>query len=260
MKKLLGLLALSVSLFSCSTGGKSPEQLKTELTKEIPGITKIDSVNKTPVAGVYEVVVGRKIFYVSADGKYLFFGNIIDPRSKKSLTEERTSELSKIDVKLLPIDLAIKEVNGTGKRVLYVFSDSRCPYCQMFEKQIVPLLQDTTIYTFLFPLPMHPEAKTDSQKIWCSENRAKAWMDWMRNKVELPANTKCDTSGLDKVYKLGTDLIQVEGTPTLILSNGQIIPGALPADKLLQRMDEASGIKPVVTAAPAAPKAATPSK
>lgn len=259
MKKLLVLLMLGVGLAACNNGSKSPDQIKTDLVKQIPGIGKIDAVNKSPVDGVYEVVIGRKVFYVTNDGKYLFFGNLIDVASKKSMTEKRTQELSKIDPSLLPLDLAIKVVNGTGKRVLYVFSDPECPYCQMFEKQIAPMLTDTTVYTFLFPLPMHAQAKPDSQKIWCSPDRAKAWTDWMRNKVALPTNTSCDTSALDKVYKLGTEVVQVEGTPTLILSNGQILPGAMPADQLLQQMDEASGIKPAAAPTPAsAPAASAP--
>ncbi|MCE3268850.1 MAG: thiol:disulfide interchange protein [Burkholderiales bacterium] len=258
MKKLLVLLMLGVGLSACNNNSKSADEIKADLVKQIPGIGKIDAVNKSPVEGVSEVVIGRKIFYVTNDGKYLFFGNLIDAVNKKSLTEQRTQELSKIDPKLLPLDLAIKEVNGTGKRVLYVFSDPECPYCQMFEKQIVPKLTDTTIYTFLFPLPMHAQAKPDSQKIWCSADKTKAWTDWMRNKVALPSNTNCDTSGLDKIYKLGTDVVQVEGTPTLILSNGQILPGAMPPDQLLQKMDEIDGVKPASAAASAPVEASAP--
>ena len=246
MKKLLVLLMLGAALTACSQsqsgGTKTPDQIKADLVKEIPGISKVDAVNKSPVDGVYEVVVGRKVFYVTANGKYLFFGNLIDPVNKKNLTDERTQQLSKIDPKQLPLDLAIKEVNGNGKRVLYVFSDPECPYCQMFEKQVAPQLADTTIYTFLFPLAMHPKAKPDSQKIWCSKDRSKAWVDWMRNKIAIPSDGSCDTSALDKVYKIGTDLVQVEGTPTLILSNGQILPGAMAAQDLIAQMDQAAGI------------------
>lgn len=242
---LLVVLASSIVLFGCNgTSGKSADQIKAELTKEIPGITKIDEVNKSPINGVYEVVVGRKIFYTTADGKYLFFGNIIDPVTKKSITEERTQQLSKVDWSKLPLDLAIKEVNGTGERKIAVFSDPDCPYCQMFEKQVVPQLANTTVYTFLFPLPMHPHAKPDSNAIWCSKDRAATWTAWMRNKTPLPTTANCDTSGLDKVYKVGTDLVQVEGTPTIILSNGQILPGMLPPDQLTAQMDQAAGVAP----------------
>lgn len=245
---VLIILASSMLMFGCNNNGngggaaKSTEQLKSELAKEIPGVPKIDEVNKSPINGIYEVVVGRKVFYVTADGKYLIFGNIVDPVSKKSLTEDRTQQLSKIDWNKLPLDLAIKEVNGTGERKLAVFSDPECPYCQMFERQVAPLLTNTTIYTFLFPLPMHQKAKPDAEAIWCSKDRTSVWTNWMRSKMPIPAGKKCDTSGLDKIYAVGTDVVQVEGTPTIILSNGQILPGMLPADQLISQMDQADGV------------------
>ena len=246
MKKVLFVLMTAALLVGCSKeitimgGGKSPDQLKTDLMQAIPGLAKIDAVNKSPVNGIDEVVVGRKVFYVTQDGKYLFFGNLIDVANKKSLTEERTQELSRIDWKQLPLELAIKDVHGNGTRKIAVFSDPDCPYCQMFEKQVVPNLKDTTVYTFLFPLPMHPNAKSDATKIWCSKNPAATWTAWMRNKTPLPTNVSCDTKDLAKIYKVGTDVVQVEGTPTIILSNGAILPGMLPADQLMAAMDKAS--------------------
>ena len=247
MKKLLILLATGIFLSSCgksmmSGGTKTPEQIKADLVKTMPGIAKIDSVNKSPVDGIYEVVIGRKVFYATMDGKYLFFGNLVDPVNKKSLTEDKVQQLSKVDVKQLPLELAIKEVNGNGQRQLFVFSDPDCPYCQMFEKQVAAKLTDTTIYTFLFPLPNHPDAKKHSQQIWCSKDKTKTWIDFMRDKKALPDETKCmDVAAIDKSIKLGTDVVGVEGTPTLILGNGQILSGMLPAEQLLQQMDEASG-------------------
>ncbi len=252
ISSLLVALAGAVIISGCngSSLGKSPEQIKAQLTKEIPDLTKIDEVRKSPINGIYEVVVGRKVFYTSTDGKYLIFGNIIDSATKKSITEARTQELNKIKWSDLPLDLAIKEVNGTGERKIVVFSDPECPYCQMFEKQVAPNLTNTTIYTFLFPLPMHKNAKAYSEAIWCSKDRANAWVQWMRNKTALPTNTSCDTSGLDKVYKIGGELVQVEGTPTIILANGHILPGMVPADQLISQMDEASGKAPKDASAP----------
>lgn len=247
MKNFIFATMLSLSLLACQINGntsnnaiKTPQQIEQQLTKQVPGLTKIDAVNPSQVSGIYEVVVGRKVFYVTTDGKYLFFGNLIDPVLKKSLTQDRLDQLSRIDFSKLPLDLAIKQVNGSGKRMLVVFSDPDCPYCQLFAKQIVPQLKDTTIYTFLFPLPQHQNAKADSAKIWCSSDRAATWQAWMEKQMPLPNNTNCDTSGLQTVYKLGTDVVQIEATPTLILANGQILQGALPPDQLLLQIDKAA--------------------
>jgi thiol:disulfide interchange protein DsbC len=246
LTKLVVILTSGVILFGCNqadSGVKNAEQLKADLMKEIPGIKSIDAINKSKIDNIDEVVVGRKVFYVTSDGKYLIFGNIIDPVNKKNLTEDRTAELSTVDWSKLPLDLAIKEVNGNGERKIAVFSDPDCPYCQMFEKQVVPNLKDTTVYTFLFPLPIHQNARRDSENIWCNKDRLATWVNWMRNKIDIPAVPNCDVSQLDTIYKVGTDEVQVEGTPTIILSNGQILSGVVPADQLIAKMDEVAAKK-----------------
>ncbi len=222
---------------------KTPEQIKAQLQKEIPIMTNIESISNGPVAGLYELVVGRKVFYVSNDGKYLVFGNIVDIASKKSLTEERDMELNKIDWNKLPLDSAIKEVNGNGKRKIAVFSDPDCPYCKMFEKQTVPNLKDTTVYVFLFPLTqIHPNSEMHSKQIWCSKDRVKTFKAWMTEDKALPSNTMCDVTGLDKGIAAARDLAQVEATPTLVLSNGQIVAGALPANLLRRARQTGHGL------------------
>lgn len=242
MKKILIGLLISASLVACNKSEtKSVDQIKTDLVKQVPGLTKIDQVNPTKIDGLYEVVVGRKIFYVSTDGKYAMFGNLVDLDSKQSVTEQRTQELSKIDFNKLPLDLAVKQVNGDGSRKIAVFTDPDCPYCKMFEKQVVAQLKDVTVYSFLFPLPIHPDAKTHAQQIWCSKDRTATFAAWMQKDTALPTDTSCDTSALDKVVKVGTDLVGVDGTPTIILSTGEIIPGMLPADQLNAKLDQLSG-------------------
>ena len=243
MKKLLTALLVSSVLFGCNKNNDpkqlSVDEIKAKMVKSIPGLPADVKLNKS-VNGMYEVSVGRKVFYVSNDGKYVLFGNLIDIDSKENLTEKRVSELSKIDFSKLPLDLAIKSVNGSGKRTLVVFSDPDCPYCQMFEKQIAPNLTDTTIYTFMFPLSIHPNAKSDTSKIWCSKDRTKTWQDWMRNQKALPSDVNCDTKGLDKIVDIANNVVHLDATPTLILANGQILQGMLPPDQLMKEMDAAS--------------------
>jgi thiol:disulfide interchange protein DsbC len=253
MKKiLLGLIA-SAALVACNNNGSSaaavsPDQIKADLVKQVPGLEKVDQVNPTQISGLYEVVVGRKIFYVSTDGKYALFGNLVDLSTKQSVTEKRTQELSKVDFSKLPLDLAIKQVNGDGSRKIAVFTDPDCPYCKMFEKQVVPQLKDVTIYSFMFPLPIHPNAADDAKKIWCSKDRATTWANWMQKDTPLPTDMSCDTSALEKVMQVGKDVVGVEGTPTIIFDDGELMPGMLPAEQLNAKLDQLSGKAPAANA------------
>ena len=92
MKKILIGLMISAALVACNKSTDSatvtPDQIKADLVKQVPGLTQVDQVNPTKISGLYEVVVGRKIFYVSTDGKYAVFGNMVDLGSKQSITEK----------------------------------------------------------------------------------------------------------------------------------------------------------------------------
>lgn len=248
MKKIVISLLAGLTLVACngsSSASVSPDKLKANLVKQIPGLPKIDQISPTKINGLYEVVVGRKLFYVSTDGKYAIFGNMVDLNTQQNLTEKRTEELSQIDFNKLPLDLAIKQVIGDGSRKIAVFTDPDCPYCKMFEKQVVNKLNNVTVYSFLFPLPSHPNAADHAKQIWCSKDRTAVWTAWMQKDVALPTDKSCDTSALDQVKKIGTDLVQLEATPTIILENGDILLGGYGADQLNPKLDAISkGSKP----------------
>jgi len=112
---------------------------------------KIDSVTRTPYAGIYEIVVGETIFYTDEKVSFFFKGDMIDARSQKNLTEDRLQKLSAIRFEDLPLDLAIKQVRGNGKRVVAIFSDPFCPYCKNLDRALLRE-NDITIYTFLYPI------------------------------------------------------------------------------------------------------------
>ena len=240
MKKFLFTLILTCSLItSCNNyKEKSIDQIKDNLLSQMPTLPKDIAIGKSPIDGVYEVIVGRKIFYVTVDGKYLLFGNIIDASKKKNLTEERVSQLNKINFKQLPLNLAITKVNGNGSNKLVIFSDPDCPYCQLFEKNVIPKLTDTTIYIFMYPLPMHPHAREHANQIWCGVNKVESWNVWMNERKMLP-NKPCDTNAIDTTIKMADNIVQVEATPTFVLENGQIIVGSVDANSLQQMMSDA---------------------
>ena len=160
------------------------QKVKAEMQKQIGDRAKVESVRPAPVAGLYEVAIGKDVIYTDASARYLIQGEIVDLKSGTNLTEQRINELNLIKWSDLPLADAIKTVKGNGSRQLAVFADPHCGYCKRLEKTLADL-ENATVYTFLIPM-LSADSHTTSKKIWCSADKSKTWSDWMNNAVTRP--------------------------------------------------------------------------
>jgi thiol:disulfide interchange protein DsbC len=191
---------------------------------------QIEQVGPAPWPGLYEVVTQGEIAYTNADGSLLFSGRVLDTKTHEDLTQKRWNEINSVDFSKLPFDLAIITVKGNGSRKLAVFSDPDCPYCQQLEQSLRDVT-NVTIYTFLYPLEsVHPDARNKAVKIWCSEDRSRAWSSWMLERT-APAAEACASNPTATLIELGTRL-KVNSTPTLFFDDGHRIAGAVPQEQL----------------------------
>jgi thiol:disulfide interchange protein DsbC len=226
-------------LFLCATSASANEaQIRKVLEPKLGG-AKIEGVQPAPIAGLWEVRFrterGMRLLYTDAAGNYVIDGNIHDLRTNKDLTEERLRKLNAIKFESLPLDLAVKVQRGNGKRVLAMFSDPYCPACRQFERTLAQV-DDITIYVFMYPV-IRPENADHSRAVWCSPDRAKAWLELAaapQPKVP-PAGAGCPNP-VDKVVDVGHKL-GVNSTPTLILANGERLTGGLRAEDLKDLLD-----------------------
>jgi len=201
---------------------------------------QIDAIEPAPVPGLYEVRFrtqqGVQVLYVDASGNYVIQGNIYDLRADRDLTEERLRKLNAIKFESLPLDLAVKIQRGDGKRVLAMFSDPYCPACRQFERSLAQV-DNVTIYVFMYPV-IRPENTDHSRMVWCSPDRAKAWLELAAApKPKVPNAAKSCGDPVDKVLKLGRSLA-VNSTPTLILANGERVSGGLSPEDLKDLLDK----------------------
>lgn len=231
---------LAAVLLAMSTLAMADEaSLKKAIEAAYPKF-KVDSVTKTPYAGLYEVFMGGQIIY--ADEKLTFLiaeGRLVDAKTKKDVTGERMEELTKVDFNSLPLDQAIKVVKGNGSRKLVVFSDVDCPFCKRLEQNELANIDNVTVYTFLYPIEsLHPDAANKSKSIWCAPNRVKAWNDWVFNNKLPPSATNCDVP-LEKVGELARK-VGINSTPTLIFSDGKRMMGAQPYKEIEKYLVAAS--------------------
>ncbi len=222
-------LALAATLLFAATAQANEAVIRKALTQQFPGAT-INSVQKTPYSGLFEVYLDGQLVYVDAKAQYVFAGDVIDLKNRANLTQARLNQLQAVKWDNFPFGNALKTIKGNGARKLVLFSDVDCPYCRKFEAELAKV-DNITVYTFLYPIEgLHPQATQTSKQIWCAPDRNKAWENYITSGAVPKNDGKC-SNPVEETIALGNKL-KVSGTPTLFFANGQRVPGMVPAAQL----------------------------
>ena len=207
------------------------------------GEVKHKDIVETPFNGVYEVILHNPIdsLFVSADGKYLIKGDILNLETLaplKSSTRVNALKQSLINA-VADKDKIIYPANNE-KYVIHVFTDVDCPFCKRLHAQIPKMnALGITVKYLASPLAsLHPTAQGKMEKIWCAKDKAKA-MDDYKTKNIIPNSNDC-ANPIAQQLRLSQQL-GVQGTPAIFLSDGTHLPGYLPATKLLKIIKQALG-------------------
>ena len=234
------LATAATAMFAVLTLGQafaaSPEDtIRQTLNERIPQLTKIDEVRTTPMQGLYEVRVGTDVFYTDAQGNYLIQGELIDTQARRNLTEDRIKALTAVKFSDLPLNDAIKVVQGKGERHIAVFADPICGYCKRFERDMQSV-DNVTMHVFLIPI-LSPDSVEKSRNIWCAQDQAKAWQDYML-KGEKSTSATCDTKALERNLAFAHKY-KITGTPTIVFTDNTRVPGAISAKDVEKRLSSA---------------------
>jgi thiol:disulfide interchange protein DsbC len=232
---------LAASLLPFTAAAQDTSKLNADLVKKgietkFTGI-KVEGVQKTAYGGLYEVRTSDgDVIYADDKVNFVITGSIIDAKTRENVTEERKRKLSSIKFDSLPLELAMKQVRGNGKRIVATFEDPNCGYCKQLQHDLADVT-DVTIYTFLYPI-LAPDSTDKSKAIWCSANPVKSWNDWMQSGV-TPTGTRECNAPTDQVVALGQKL-RVYGTPTMFFASGERIPGAVTRERFEQMLNDAA--------------------
>jgi thiol:disulfide interchange protein DsbC len=232
---MMRAMAMAVLFALAGSASADEAQIKKVIEAKLGGV-KVEGIQPGPL-GLYEVrfrsANGMRIVYTDANASHIFLGKIYETQGDRDITEERLRKLNAIKFDALPLEQAVKIQRGSGKRVLAMFSDPYCPACRQFE-QTLQKVDDITIYVFMFPV-IRPELAEQSKQVWCSPDRAKAWLDVALRGKPPTASASC-ANPVEKNLDLGHSL-GVNSTPTLVLANGERITGGLQREDLVDLLD-----------------------
>ncbi len=230
-KILLIILGLG---FSLSVASASEDDIKQMLSNSMPGL-KVDSVQVSPIPGLYEVIAGSNIFYSSADGKYLLQGKLIDVKARKDLTEEKLASLRAKSIEKLGKDQMIIFQPEKPRYTVSVFTDIDCGYCRKLHSEIDQYLDQGIAIQYLF-FPRAGKGSSSYDKavsVWCAKDQKSALTE--AKKGNDPEPKTCDNP-VDKHMKLAHEF-GARGTPMIVTEKGTVYPGYMPAKQLRQALE-----------------------
>lgn len=239
LRPTLALLCALSTALGAGLARADEAAVRKALSERLPDLPRIDEITRTPVPGLYEVRYnGTEILYSSDTGDYILVnGSLVETRTRQNLTELRTQKLLVKDFDKLPLQDAILIRQGSGARRMAMFVDPNCEYCKRFERDLADV-HDVTIYAFLIPI-LGPDSKTKARDIWCSKDPARAWRDWMLQRVAPVRAMKCDGAALDRNLAFASQQ-RIAVTPWLFFADGTHKPGILAADAVEGRLAAAA--------------------
>ncbi len=220
------------------------EAAKDHIVKAL-GVTR-ENIRPAPVAGLFEVQHEHDFGYVSADGKYLFRGDLINIDTGEQVTENRRRADRLVAIKELGAKSFIEFAPPAPIAIKYtvtVFTDVDCGYCRKLHSEMADYNAKGIAIRYAFFPRSGPDTESwrSAEAVWCSSDRQTALTQAKQGaKIKLKGKT-CDNP-VAKEYQLGLD-IGIRGTPMLLFPNGDIYPGyvspAALAEKLAQSDAEA---------------------
>lgn len=215
-----------------SVGASADEAtVKAALAKALPD-TEISSVSASPISGLYEVMIGSQIVYVTGDARYFVDGQVVDLKTRENLTEARLSGVRKAAVDAVPESNMLVFAGPKYDHTVTVFTDIDCPYCaKLHSKMDEYKAEGIRVRYMLYPRtgarsPSYDEAVS----VWCADDRNQALTDAKAGK-EVPTKT-CDNP-VDEHMAVGRE-VGISGTPAIMLETGEIIPGYVEPKRLAQ--------------------------
>ncbi|WP_045223336.1 DsbC family protein [Methyloterricola oryzae] len=228
---IAGLTAVSAVAAEAPGATKAIED---SLKLALPGM-KPDSIKPSPISGLYEVMVGPKLFYVSGDGNYLIQGSLIDVKAKEDLTEPRVAEARMGALNKVGGNRMISFKPKITKHHAYVFTDIDCGYCRKLHSEIDQYGKEGIEISYLF-FPRAGEGSDSWKKaisVWCSSDRNGALTK--AKKGETVESKSCDNPVAEH-YALG-NAIGAQGTPMIVTEKGNVLPGYVPAKQLAKILE-----------------------
>ncbi|WP_420427032.1 DsbC family protein [Algiphilus sp.] len=210
------------------------QAVRDKLAERIPDLASSE-LRPTPLEDIYELSRGMAVGYVTADGRYLIEGDLVDLATGRQITEERRRE-ARLEVLEDAAARSISFGADDAEYLVTVFTDIDCGYCRKLHDEIGEYNERGIAIRYLL-YPRSGQNSVSYRKAvatWCSEDRQQTLTE-AKQGVD-PGSKSCSDHPVDNHLLAGRKL-GLRGTPMMVLPNGEVVQGYVPADRLLTRLE-----------------------
>ena len=226
------LLFGALLIAAAASAEASETEIRERLMELDPDLVP-DQIRPAPVPGLYEVLYGAQVFYITDDGKHLISGGeLIDLENRISLTEvSRAAARAELLETYGADKMLVFPATVSRRHTIVVVTDIDCPYCQKFHEHMRDLnASGIEVRYLLYPREgMDSGSYRKSVSVWCSSDRQGA-LTRAKRQESIPTKTCANpvTEHMDLV-----DRINVRSTPSIFLPDGALVRGYRPPAELL---------------------------
>ena len=233
------LMFIFILVFSSSI--KSDELLiSSKINAVLPDGMSVQSIKESQIENLFIVDIGDlQPIYASKNGEFFFYGelyavegNTLQNTTKDEINLKRKSILDEA----LSKDDFISFKSKNEKYRVTIFTDVDCGYCRKFHNEIKDF-NDLGITVNYVAFPRSGLDSISYNKIvtaWCSED-PKSTLTKMKQGKDVQLSL-CQDHPVENHFLLGQK-IGITGTPAIIKSDGELLPGYLPPEELLNRLN-----------------------
>jgi thiol:disulfide interchange protein DsbC len=215
-------------------------EIVTKINQVLPAGMSVKGIKQSQVDGLFVVDIGDlQPIYASKDGNFFLYGEMYAIKNGELLNTTK-QEISLNRRAILDSELSEKDfitfAATDEKHVITVFTDVDCGYCRKFHGEIEDYnAQGITVNYVAFPRSgLESESYNKIVSAWCSSD-PKGTLTALKEGRD-PALKLCQDHPVEDHYLLG-QRIGITGTPAIISSSGDLLPGYLPPMELLKKLN-----------------------
>ena len=215
-------------------------EIVTKINHVLPAGMSVKGIKQSQVDGLFVVDIGDlQPIYASKDGNFFLYGEMYAIKNGELLNTTK-QEISLNRRAILDSELSEKDfitfAANDEKHVITVFTDVDCGYCRKFHGEIEDYnAQGITVNYVAFPRSgLESDSYNKIVSAWCSSD-PKGTLTALKEGRD-PALKLCQDHPVEDHYLLG-QRIGITGTPAIISSSGDLLPGYLPPMELLKKLN-----------------------